>query len=176
MVIIIPFLVLLSVMMCENATKKAEPYPADESVEAPYAIEEAVAVDSAESAVEEAVAVDSAVPTADENIEEDMGQKSIIKLEDGWYYVCVMESWNLSNAKSVLDQLSNMGYAAQLVDLGYDSFYSSETYTICVKKSQSLSVVQEFVRSFKNPTDYSDYVFYGEELVGGYDDLIELDH
>lgn len=92
----------------------------------------------------------------------------------GWYYVCVMQSWNLSNAQTVCKRLAKLGYKAQIMDLGYDDYYECESYTICIKQTYNLSEAQDFIRSFKNPTEYTDYVYYGQDFIGGYEDLLKM--
>ena len=96
------------------------------------------------------------------------------RMRSNYYYICVLTSWNVENARALCRSLKKQGYNVQMMYGWYNwQLDGQECYTICVKQTTRLQEAKAFARSFKNPTEYADCVYYGSEYIGSCSDFLD---
>ena len=83
-------------------------------------------------------------------------------MKKGVYYMCIMESWNLSNSRAVCRKMAAKGYQPKLVQIPNEHDMG---YFVCLKQTSNKAEAEKFAESFSDERYGLAYIFYNSDLL-----------
>ena len=82
-------------------------------------------------------------------------------MKNGIYYMCIMESWNLTNSRATCRKMAAKGYSPALVQIAREHDMG---YFVCIKQFKDKTSAEQFAKTFSDERYQLAYIFYNNDL------------